>query len=59
MIKVAKVVNRVLEVVRLTRKMEASEKKLCEVEKAKYDRCTVQTSESTRGGSGRRTASVR
>ena len=40
MIKVAKVVNRVLEVLRLTRKMEASEKKLCEVEKAKYDRCT-------------------
>jgi hypothetical protein len=40
MIKMAKVVNGVLEVLRLTRNMEAIEKKPRELGKAKYDTCT-------------------
>ena len=40
MIKMAKVVSGVLEVLKLTRKMEASDKKPCELEEAIYDTCT-------------------
>jgi hypothetical protein len=37
MVKMAKVVKRVLEVLRLTRKMEANEKTPCELREAKRD----------------------
>ena len=40
MIKMAKVVNGALEVLGLTRKTEASRKKPCKLEEAKYDTCT-------------------
>jgi hypothetical protein len=40
MIKMAEVVKGALEVLGLTRKTEASRKKPCELEEAKYDTCT-------------------
>jgi hypothetical protein len=40
MIKMAKVVNGVLEVLRLTRTVEASEKRSCELEEARQDKFT-------------------
>jgi hypothetical protein len=41
MIKMAKVVNGALEILRPIRKMEAAEKNPCELEEARYDAFTV------------------